>query len=243
MLSQSKIYFVMLIFLSFSSLFMLSCGSKSVSEMSQQQQQESTGSNAPQSSGHNETLLAAASPFEDLIDFAEAGDQDNIQATYDKIRSQVKNIKQTLSSEMLASFDSHLQAIRQGIASSDNTTVALHAAETYRLLISSLDKTTLIVPVEVSLLDYAGFKLNVLANAKSPDFGAMTNTVTEARGFWDAIQAKVKEKGLHDVMNTAIEGMEQAAAKKNLDMAAFAAQVDLDLVDLLEHYFKTKSPK
>jgi hypothetical protein len=62
--------------------------------------------------------------------------------------------------------------IKKAEQRADNESVALNSVEAYRTLIESLNTSGLIVPVQISLLDYAGFKLKVFLHAKSPDVQA-----------------------------------------------------------------------
>jgi len=62
--------------------------------------------------------------------------------------------------------------IKKAEQRADNESVALNFVEAYRTLIESLNTSGLIVPVQISLLDYAGFKLKVFLHAKSPDVQA-----------------------------------------------------------------------
>jgi hypothetical protein len=106
--------------------------------------------------------------------------------------------------------------------------------EVFRLLIDNLQAKYLKVPKEVSLLDCAGFKLRVLAATQRPNWQDIRKTVGEAAGWWNAISSKVSEKGLRDAFDSVIRGLGDAAKLENLPMLRFAAQIDLDLVDLLE---------
>jgi hypothetical protein len=115
--------------------------------------------------------------------------------------------------------------------------VALEAVEAYRVLVEAFDEETLVVPKTVSLLDYSGFRLQLLAGASEPDWHEIGETANEAALFWGSIEPSVEHKGLRDAMNTTIDGIAEAVAARDARMLAFAAQVDLDLVDLLEGYF------
>lgn len=143
-----------------------------------------------------------------------------------------------LGPQDLQRLDELTSEIEEARASGDDHTVAVSAVEAYRVLIGALDREGLVVPAEVSLLDYAGFKLGVQARAAEPDWAAMTRTVGEAEGWWATIDGDVTETGLRDAVDTAVRGMRQAVEAKDTEWAGFAAQVDLDLVDLLEHYFE-----
>ena len=91
----------------------------------------------------------------------------------------------------------------------------------------------------MSYLDYVGFKLLVQLNAASTDWNATQRTVTAAVKYWDIIKADVKkDKGLNNLMLVTIEGLQKAQRLKNRDMLLFAAQVDLEAVDLLEGFYE-----
>jgi len=108
------------------------------------------------------------------------------------------------------------------------------------VLIDNLEAGSLTIPKEVSLLDYAGFKLHVLAAAPQPDWGAMRRMVDDVVGWWAAIKSKVSDKGLRDAFNSTVIGLQEAGKTEHLPMINFAAQIDLDLVDLVEGYFERK---
>jgi hypothetical protein len=88
------------------------------------------------------------------------------------------------------------------------------------------------------LLDYAGFKLRCLAATQETDWQDIRRTVGEATGWWSAVEPKVSQQGLRDAFGTLIRGLGDAVTLKSLPMLRFAAQIDLDLVDLLESDLK-----
>ncbi|ARA92811.1 hypothetical protein AWN76_006290 [Rhodothermaceae bacterium RA] len=186
----------------------------------------------------NDTLLAAASPFEDLTEFAEAGDVRGMERALASIKQHLPSAKAVLGDTPKAYLDSLVTDIEEAFGNGEYRTVALLAVEAYRTLISALDESAMVVPKAVSLLDYAGFKLHVLAGADAPDWDLMQRVVQEADGFWNSIEGQIDEKGLRDAMNTAIQGMKEALSARDARLMAFAARVDLDLVDLLETYFE-----
>lgn len=188
----------------------------------------------------NEILLRAASPFEDMVEFALAKDEAGIAKSLAAAASNTAAVRDTLPPAATAQFDPFLQTIRGAAAAKGHYAVAQSAVEVYRLLIDNLDAKSLTVPKEVSLLDYAGFKLHVLAAAPQPDWAAMRRTVDDAAGWWAAIKPKVEEKSLLNAFNSAVVGLQQAAKAEHLPMLNFAAQINLDLVDLLEGYFERK---
>ena len=130
-----------------------------------------------------------------------------------------------------------MAAILQKRAANDLPGVALEAVEAYRVLATAKERGKLKIPLEVDLLDYAGFKVKVLATRQPPDWQAMQGTAADAAKDWQAIQEKVADKNLRSVTNTSMAGLSQAAEGRDTAMASFAAQVVLDLVDLLEQQF------
>lgn len=192
----------------------------------------------PVISHRNEVLLSASAPFEDLTENALAGNKKGMRAALKAYDEQAEKVSKVLSPKVRHDIELMVSTIRKAEQRGDNETVALNSVEAYRTLIESLDAAALKVPVQVSLLDYAGFKLEVLLHVKSPDWQVLRKTAEEARRHWTSIESHVSDKGLRDAVNTMIMGMNRATTLKNAEMAQFAAQVDLALVDLLEEYFE-----
>ncbi|MEY2411138.1 MAG: hypothetical protein QOF48_3808 [Verrucomicrobiota bacterium] len=188
----------------------------------------------------NETLLRASSPFEDMVEFALARNDAGLNKSLTAADSAAAAVRDALPGTATTRFDTLLQSIHKAATAKEHYAVALSAVETFRLLIDNLDAGSLTVPKEVSLLDYAGFKLHVLAAAPQPDWGAMRRMVDDAAGWWTAIKPKVSDKSLRNAFTSTIRGLQQAGKAEHLPMLNFAAQMDLDLVDLLEGYFERK---
>ncbi len=188
--------------------------------------------------GKNALLEAAMSRCEDLTEYAEAGKIKDLNQAIQALEAQRSNILGVLSPEAGKGFEAGLAAFRQKRASDDFPGLALEAVETYRLLATARERGKLKVPMEVDLLDYAGFKLKVLSKRQPPDWQAMKGVAAEAAKDWQAIQGRVADKCLRAVMNTTMAGLNRAMEGQDAAMAGFAGQVVLDLVDLLEQQFK-----
>ena len=191
----------------------------------------------------NEILLSAASPFEDLTENALAGNKKGIRLALKAYEEQAAKVSKVLSPKARHDMEWLVATIKKAEQRADNESVALNSVEAYRTLIESLDTSRLTVPVEVSLLDYAGFKLKVLLQAKLPNWSHLRKTAEEAHRHWTDIESRVSDKGLRDAVNTMITGLNKAITTKNAEMAVFAAQMDLSLVDLLEGYFEKNQNK
>ncbi|MFZ0134060.1 MAG: hypothetical protein WAK95_16085 [Desulfobacterales bacterium] len=197
---------------------------------------------AVQRASKNDILLSAASPFEDLTDYALAADRDGMNKALKAYADQAPGVRKVLPASERAKMDELLAAIKKAESQGDNETVALKSVAVYRLLVDALDHNTLVVPVQVALLDYAGFMVTVLLhNESTKDWPALANVSAEAIRNWNAIRDRVTDKGLRDAVDTALAGLVTACTDRNAGMAAFAAQIDLALVDLLEGYFERPS--
>ena len=182
----------------------------------------------------NDVLLSATSPFEDMIEFALAGSDSDISRALVTADQHATDVKTALSVSSASEFATLMEDLHRAAADKDHQQVARSAVEVFRLLIDNLQAKGLKVPKEVSLLDYAGFKLLVLAATQRPDWEDIRRTVGETAGWWNAINSQVSENGLRDAFGSVIRGLDEAAKLENLPMLRFAAQIDLDLVDLLE---------
>jgi hypothetical protein len=189
-------------------------------------------------SGPNQVLLAAALPFEDLTEFALANDTRGMRQALKVYSDQAAAVNKVLSEPARREIASLLAAIIRAESKGDNQEVALNSVEAYRVLVESLDPNGLVVPAQVSKLDYVGFKLKVLLAASPPDWPAIQTTIDAAGRHWHELELRVGDKGLRDAVKAVIVGLRQATSAKNTEMAVFAAQMDLALVDLLEEYFE-----
>jgi hypothetical protein len=187
-----------------------------------------------------QVLLAAASPYEDMVGPALAGDDAGLTKMLSNADGQAGTVRKALPPAAAEQFDELLAAIHKSVAARDHYATAEGAVRVFKLLVDNVPPASLKVPREVSLMDYAGFKLQVLAAAKQPDWEAMRKTASEASASWNAIKGKVSDKRVRDTVNSTIAGMERAAKAENLAMIQFAAEIDLDLVDVLEGHFEGK---
>lgn len=189
-------------------------------------------------SAKNDLLLAASSPFEDLTEFAEAGDAAGMGRAFSDGSERIAKARAELSATERDQLDALLADLDEARKAGDNEAVMLLSIDTYRAIISSLDESALAVPKAVSMLDYVGFKLNAVTGLDEPDWAVIEEVVQEGADLWLSIQGRVTERGLRDAMDTAIEGMQEGLEAQDALMVGFAARVDLDLVDLLEGYFE-----
>ncbi len=185
----------------------------------------------------NAALQEASSPFEDMIEFAVAADTVGMDRALTAYGRYATRARAALGDHGRAGLDSLVAVIHTARRAHDGSSVAFAAAAAYRILVDGLDERTLVVPKAVALLDWVGFELGLQAGAASPDWVAMQRTGQEANTLWASVRNRVKDHGLQDVVDATFRGMTQAIAAHDAPMAAFAAEIDLGLVDLLEAYF------
>jgi hypothetical protein len=182
----------------------------------------------------NDVLLGAMSPFEDLVEYALAGSDADVAKALVAADQQAASARQALPATAASVLATRMQGLHNAAGAKNHYGVASNAVEVFRLLTDNLQTKDLALPKEVSLLDYAGFKLRVLAAAPSPNWQDIGKTATDAAGWWNAIRPKLPAGGLRDGLDTAARGLGDATRSKDLAMVRFGAQVELDLVDLLE---------
>ena len=196
------------------------------------------GALAQDAAKNNNTLLRATAAYEDMVGPALAKNDKSVAKHLADADKESDGVKMVLPAEAAKQFDTLRQTIHKAADAKDGLAVAQNAVVVFRLLVDNLKADQLKIPVEVSLLDWAGYQLQVLAAAEQPDWDAMSKVAAEADAWWKATAKKVSEKNLRAAVTTTMHGLQQATKERNLSMVKFGAQVDLDLVDLVEGAFK-----
>lgn len=204
----------------------------------QAQQQEGNrnppagGSGPAAAASANQALRSAAEPFEGLTEQAFTADW----AAIDKLMADARNAvaRAAPSGEMAMRAERRLAAIQTARTAQDRVQLALAAVEGYRELIEAQDAATASPPIAVSLLDYAGFRFDALAQAPTVDWKEMARSVTFARNQWQSLAPNVASKAMPGVVEQALAGMAKAVERKDVAFARSAAATELALVDLLE---------
>lgn len=189
------------------------------------------------SSVRNDSIADAASINEDTVGFALAGETGKVEEKIAALKQALPNLRSDIGETTYEKVGGRLKAMETHLANGDLTGVSLAAVEAYKELELTLDKAALTTPIEVSLLDYSGFKLSALSRAKSANWDTIAAGANEAARYWKAIEGQVADKGLRDLMISIQSGLADGVARRDAAQVAFAAQVQLDAVDLLEHSF------
>ena len=186
----------------------------------------------------NAVLFEAMSPFEDLTEYALAEDATNAGKAIQSANDSVAAASSVLSEKASGVLNAKLKEIAAAEKDGDFPGMAMLAVDSYKVLVDQLDVSTLTVPKEVAVLDFVGFKLHALLKQKEVDWKLVNETALDGQRQWNDIRGSVSDTAIRDAMDTVIEGLQSASKSKNVEKLEFAAQVDLDLVDLLEGYFE-----
>lgn len=192
---------------------------------------------SPAASDRNVRLLAAAEGYETLTETAFDKPFPELAATLTAARQKASDARALLAPDQAARLDSLGAGIDTALRDQNRSAIAIAAVETYKVLVSAQDSSAQ-VPVEVSLLDYAGFKYDANAKSRPVDWNQMAADVAYARETWARISPRVTAKGLSGAFDSALSGMETAVAQKNGVAAGIAVSNELALVDALEEHFK-----
>lgn len=182
----------------------------------------------------NQSLRTAAEPFEAVTEQAFTAEWDRLDGLISEADAAVGTVRPRLSGEAAATIERQLSALHSARSAQDRNGIAMAAVESYRALVQAQDPGTAEPPVPVSLLDYAGFRYDALAQARSPDWPEMLRLTEFARQQWQQVASKVQSRALPGVMDSTLAAMKSAAERKDVEFARKSAAVELALVDLLE---------
>jgi hypothetical protein len=183
----------------------------------------------------------ALEPFEGLTEAALTGDAAKVAIAYKTVQGSRTNARALLSGAMASRFDELFVQLEATHAKHNYIGESLQAVEIYKLMVFSLDTTSLTAPTrEVNLLDYVGFRLTALLQAPSVDWAAIAATTMEANGYWAAIRGQVGDAQLQRKMDETQKGIASGAERQDASQARANVKKDLDLVDELERYFATR---
>jgi uncharacterized lipoprotein YmbA len=181
-------------------------------------------------------LLAAAEPFEALTESAFVAKPTELESLIANAEKEAASLKAGVSTKLGQRLQDHIAAIRAAQAANRRTDVALSSIEGYREIVTAVPGPTR-VPVDVSLLDYAGFRYDADVQAVPPRWQDMTDAVTFARERWSNIERLPALGKLQPRFGAALDSMDAAIKAKNVVAARAAAKVELDMVDELEGAF------
>lgn len=183
-----------------------------------------------------EALAAAGEPYEAITEQAFTADA----ATFAKLVAQAQaandSIREIVPAAQIAVLDERLAAVQQAIAKGQPSDIALSAVEGYRLVVSQFPADAP-VPAAVSLLDYAGFRIQADLKSSPPKWSDAREASKLAGQLWSGIDSKVTDINLKKAFAASLQAIDDAITAKDRSAAEKAAVRELDLVDRLETFF------
>lgn len=181
-----------------------------------------------------------ASLNENLVEFALDGNLAKVRETMSAIEASLPKLRTSLPALTFSAIEARVQEQRSAVKAGSGSATALASVEIYRLLQEAMDPRLRVTPLQVPLLDYAGFKLLALARSERVDWTRVEQGVQEASGFWKQVEGRVTSPALRNLVGSIMTGLSESSAARNSGYTAFAAKMLLESVDLLEGQFTPK---
>lgn len=186
----------------------------------------------------NAKLADAASINEDLIGFSLEGKADKVAEKVVAMRKALPSLRPLLNASSFETLGRQLTEMEQASSKSDVFGTALVAVEAYRVIENAMDTASRPSPIEVSMLDYSGFKLSILASTQHTDWSTIAATANDSDGSWSALGKSVKDTSLRNLVQAVQDGLRGAVERQDVHGVKFAAKMQLEVVDVLEQYFQ-----
>lgn len=183
------------------------------------------------------TVTAAGEPFEALTEQAFSADGVKLFSLYDEAQVAADGIRDKLPPETAKALDARLAETKVAIVARQPADIALSAVEGYKLIASAFPADAK-VPIAVSLLDYAGFRIQADLQSEPVRWADAAQAATYAQEQWSLAKDKVADTALRDKFEASVKSLQKATTIKDKAMATRAAKLELDLVDSLETYFQ-----
>jgi hypothetical protein len=166
-------------------------------------------------SRRNDRIAEAASLNEDIIEMALAGDATGVAGKIADLKQSLPTLRPYIGDDVYGDVEGPLKTMETKDAKGDLMGVSFAAVDAYKQLILSLDQTVMVAPIEVSLLDYSGFKLLILSHAERPDWAEIAAAIREERGYWKSLEGRIEDSDLRDLMGSMQSGLDAAAGRKD----------------------------
>ncbi|WP_339930130.1 hypothetical protein [uncultured Brevundimonas sp.] len=180
--------------------------------------------------------MPASEYFETLTETAFSATPAQLDATIAQARAAVARDRRTLSPPVAALLDERLRQIADAREGLNRADLAIASIEAFRLVVSATS-TAGGVPLEVSLLDYAGFRYGADLKAPVVRWDDAAQAADFAAEQWALISARVSDQALRSRFGAAVAAMAASARNRDAAGAALAGATELDLVDELETFF------
>ena len=185
----------------------------------------------------SDIMEAAASACEDMVDVVTADGMAAAQPKIVDLKAALKKAHGFLKADVASQLDKRAELISKLAGGNSKTDFSLAAIETFKEIVNASDWHKAKVPKDVSMLDYTGFKLSILAADTNPDWAAAAKTADEAHATWDKLVQNFKDEDLNDLAHLLDAGAIDAVKRKDAAMLLFASKLQLVSIDLIETSF------
>lgn len=183
------------------------------------------------------SLLAAAEPFEALTETAFSANKSQRTKAIEAAADAVRSVQGLVPQSVMTELNRNMAAISAADIADHPADIALASIENYRVLVTAVPGSP-VVPIDVSLLDYAGFRFDADAQANPARWDDMGRALVFARQHWSSVATQAAVAKAAPRFEAALTAMEQAIHDKNTVHARAVAKTELDLVDVLEAAFE-----
>lgn len=186
----------------------------------------------------NQTCLyGSAEAYENLTENSYTADAQTLADLSAEAKKQARACLASLNASDADALSARLDAVHTALHSDDRAAVARNAVEAYRIFVTAETREPNGVPLQVSLLDYAGFRMQADLQAAEPDWADVNSALSFAEQQWSEIESKVIDLGLRKSFSVDLDNIRTAAEEGNVSAAKEAVRIELDLVDQLEQYY------
>lgn len=180
--------------------------------------------------------LAASEYFEGLTEQAFTASPAELDVLIGQAGEAAARDDKALAPATASSLARRLTEIDAARASLNRADLAIASVESYRLLVTA-GPATETAPVQVSLLDYAGFRYGADLGAQPVRWDDADVAADFAATQWRQIEPRVTDPALRGRFSDSMTGLKAAAQAQDLAAARRVDQTELDLVDELEVFF------
>jgi hypothetical protein len=196
-----------------------------------------TTANGAATASDQTCLLAGAEAYEGLTERAVAEPMAKLALEAQDAEVIARGCERSLNPEQIAA----LHEIFDRTSEAQNAPAfALAAVEGYRVLISAQARGASPIPIDVSLLDYAGFRYQAGASSSTPLWEDMREAAAIADLHWAAIAPYISDPALRERFAGEVTALHAAIQAQDVAAARRAATAELDDVDRLEQYFSAR---
>lgn len=206
-------------------------------------QQQTAPAAAAATNPANAALDGAASFAENLVEAVAANDRAAADTAYGELNAALQKLTDAELGSSAAEIRRLAQSMNDAWSAQDRIGAAMAAVTLYRRLQEAKDWTGSVVPLEVSLLDHDGFRTQLLLASPPIDWAAVTATAADARKSLTAIEGRLGDGNLRQLVTGVVEHLEAGAKAQDGTRVAIAARDLLAAVDLVEQDFSRNATK